>query len=63
MVALVTLLGYEWHAWRKGPEPTISAIVRIWDRPLLRRVLVFASVTLVAWSIQFLAVHFVWNVG
>jgi hypothetical protein len=64
VVALVSLLGYEYHAWRKGPEPTISDIVRAWDRKAwLRKLLIFVAITVVAQSIQFLAIHFDFPVG
>jgi hypothetical protein len=61
---MVTLLGYEYHAWRTDEEATISTIVRRWDKQnLKRKSAVFAAITVVAWSIQFLAIHFVFNVG
>lgn len=65
VVALVTILTYEWHAWRTGKEPTISTEVRLWDHKTVwgRRTFVFTAITIIAWSIQFLAIHFVFNVG
>jgi hypothetical protein len=61
-VAALTLLGYEYHAWRTDEEATISTIVRRWDRGnIMRRVVVFAAITVVAMSIQFLAIHFIFE--
>jgi hypothetical protein len=76
-VATVLILGYEWWAWRKGKahfvggpdavvteDLTISAIVRRWNRGnWKRRAVVFVAITIVALSIQFLAIHFVFAVG
>lgn len=64
IVALIALLGYELHAWLTRDEPTISWIVRRWrGDSLWRKLVVFIPITIIACSIQFLGVHFVFNVG
>lgn len=64
LFAAITILGYEAHAAFVGPEPTISALVRAFDRASLKRKgWIFAAITVVAMSIQFLAIHFVFPVG
>lgn len=64
VLALVTLLGYELHAWLTRDEPTISWIVRRWrGTTLWRKILIMVVTTIIAWSIQFLGIHFAFNVG
>lgn len=64
LFATITILGYETHAAFRGPEPTISALVRAFNRQSIKRKgWIFAAITVVAMSIQFLAIHFVFPVG
>lgn len=56
------LLGYESGAAFFGEGATISNIVRRWrGHSKLRRALIIAACTIVAWSVQFLAFHFGWD--
>ena len=66
IVALITLLGYELHAFlvRDKNEPVITHIVRRWrGDSLWKKIVVFTGCTIVAWSIQFLGFHFAFDVA
>lgn len=64
ITAVIAILGYEIHAWLTREEPTISWLVRRWRGKFLwRRMLILSICFFIGFCIQFLGIHFSYNIG